>query len=289
MTDETAYTALNDDIDDHRWAYGTGFENPLSGVDTTVPDGVDGADLAAYCLMLGDDALLLSQRLQEWVTRLPELEEETALANIALDLLGQARLLLSRAGSADGSGRGEDAYAFERAPAEFRHVGLVAETDDDFGRLIARLTVFTIWRLVLFERLRDSRDPVLAAIADHGVKELRYHLEYAGQWLIRLGDGTDLSHRRSQQGLDLVAQYLAELFTATEVEDRLAAAAIAVSPASVRDEFDAVLERIVGEATLVRPQPAGAGRGRRGAPSPAGDALIEHLQSVARMLPGATW
>ena len=152
---DTAYESISEDSDTgHRWAFGTGFTDPLDGVDTTVPAGVDGADLAAYCLMLGDDALVMSHRLQQWLARAPELEEETALANIALDLLGQARLLLTRAGAADGSQRTEDDFAFGRGEREFRNVRLAEVADADFAGLVARLFAFSTWRLALFVRLR---------------------------------------------------------------------------------------------------------------------------------------
>ena len=190
---DTAYESITEETGDQRWAFGTGFADPLAGVDTAVPAGVPAADLAAYCLMLGDDALIMSHRLQEWLARAPELEEETALANIALDLLGQARLLLSRAGHADGTGRDEDAYAFGRAEHEFRNVTLAEVPDADFGGLIARLLVFSTWRLALLGRLRESRDPVLAAVAAMGVKEVAYHRDYAAQWLLRLAGGTEFS------------------------------------------------------------------------------------------------
>src|ERR1700731_4918 len=135
---DTAYEAITEDADDgHRWAFGTGFADPLAGVDTAVPEGAEGTDLGAYCLMLGDDALVMSHRLQQWLARAPELEEETALANIALDLLGQARLLLSRAGTADGSKRSEDDYAFFRDEHEFRNVRLAEADDADFAGLMA--------------------------------------------------------------------------------------------------------------------------------------------------------
>src|SRR5262245_59461580 len=126
MSDEdefSAYQSLAEETEDHRWAFGTGFTDPLAGIDTSVPDGVDAGALAAYCLMLGDDALVYSHRLQQWMTRMPELEEETALANIALDLLGQARMLLARAGQAEGRGRDEDRLAFFRDEHEFRKIG----------------------------------------------------------------------------------------------------------------------------------------------------------------------
>src|SRR5216683_6447205 len=187
MTEDefAAYRSLSEETEDHRWAFGTGFTDPLEGIDASVPDGVDARTLATYCLMLGDDALIYSHRLQQWLARAPELEEETALANIALDLLGQARLLLARAGAADGTGRGEDDYAFGRLEREFRNVRLAEVTDADFGGLIARLLVFSTWRLALLARLRDSRDPVLAAVAAKGVSEVAYHRDYAGRWAVR--------------------------------------------------------------------------------------------------------
>src|SRR5580698_3363162 len=188
-----AYQSLAEESEDHRWAFGTGFTDPLEGIDTSVPDGVDAAALAAYCMMLADDALVYSHRLQQWMTRTPELEEETALANIALDLLGQARMLLARAGRADGSGRDEDELAFFRDEAEFRNVRLVERPDADFAELAGRLLVFSTWRLALLGALTASRDPVLAAIAGKSVKELAYHRDYAARWVVRLGDGTGVS------------------------------------------------------------------------------------------------
>ena len=191
MTEDefAAYESLSEETEDHRWAFGTGFTDPLEGIDASVPDGVDARALTAYCLALGDDALIYSHRLQQWMTRLPELEEETALANIALDLLGQARMLLARAGQAEGRGRREDDLAFFRDEHEFRNVRLAEHTDADFAQL-GRLLVFSAWRLALFGRLARSADPVLAAIAAKGVSELTYHRDYAAQWVIRLGDGT---------------------------------------------------------------------------------------------------
>jgi ring-1,2-phenylacetyl-CoA epoxidase subunit PaaC len=198
---DTAYEAITEQNDSERWAFGTGFTNPLAGVDMSIPAGVDAADLAAYCLMLGDDALVMSHGLQEWLARAPELEEETGLANIALDLLGQARLLLSRAGAADGTGRSEDDYAFWRGECEFRNVWLAEVADADFAGLIARLLVFSTWRLALLTRLARSADSVLAAVAAQGLKELTYHRDYAAEWLIMLGDGTEYSRERADAAL----------------------------------------------------------------------------------------
>ena len=222
-----AYQGLSEETEDHRWAFGTGFTDPLEGIDASVPAGVDAAALATYCLMLGDDVLIYSHRLQQWMTRLPELEEETALANIALDLLGQARMLLARAGQAesalrpDGQGRREDQLAFCRAENEFRNVRLVEGLDADFAELTGRLLVFSAWRLALFGQLAGSRDPVLAAIAAKGVKELTYHRDYAAQWVIRLGDGTQLSHDKMQAALGVIWPLVDELFRADAVVARL--------------------------------------------------------------------
>ncbi|GAB3160612.1 phenylacetate-CoA oxygenase subunit PaaC [Amycolatopsis stemonae] len=285
MSFDNVYESLTEE-NDARWAFGTGFEDPLSGVDTSVPSGVDGARLAAYCLMLGDDALVFSHRLQEWCTNAPELEDEVAIANIGLDLLGQARLLLARAGKADGSGRSEDSYAFQRVENEFRNVRLAELGGGHFGHLIARLFVFSTWRLALFQRLVTSVDPVLAAIADKGVKELTYHRDYAAQWLVRLGDGTELSHERMQEGLDAVWPYVGELFRTHAVE--------LVDAASLRPEFDAVLDQALAAATLSRPtvgELAGvSGRtGRDGVHTEQLGFLLAELQSVARAMPDAKW
>src|ERR1700741_5591034 len=162
-----------------QWAFGTSFDDPLAGVDTTLVDGVDGNDLASYCVMLADDALIAAQRLAQWCTNAPELEEEVALANIGLDLLGQARLLLARAAAADSSivpalpegspVPDEDALAFFRDEPLFRCVRLVELPNGDFAHSIVRLLVFAAYRLAGFQRLEGSRDPVLAAVAAKGV------------------------------------------------------------------------------------------------------------------------
>jgi ring-1,2-phenylacetyl-CoA epoxidase subunit PaaC len=300
--EETVYDAL-----DHahggegQWAFGTGFDEPLAGVDTTVPDGIDPADLGAYCLMLGDDALVLAQRLTQWVTASPELEEEVAVANTALDLLGQARLLLARAGSVGVLGRSrdlatasipdEDALAFFRDADEFRNTGLMDAPNGDFGQTMVRLLVASTVRLAVFARLRTSRDPVLAAIAAKGVNELTYHRDHAARWVLRLGDGTEESHRRVQAGVDAVWPLLADVFTATGVEARLTAAGVAVDPADVRDEVHGVLTQVLEQATLQVPAwPADAPpRGREGEHGPALIELLVGLQGLARQHPAATW
>ena len=291
---DTAYESITEETGDQRWAFGTGFADPLAGVDTAVPAGVPAADLAAYCLMLGDDALIMSHRLQEWLARAPELEEETALANIALDLLGQARLLLSWAGHADGTGRDEDAYAFGRAEHEFRNVTLAEVPDADFGGLIARLLVFSTWRLALLGRLRESRDPVLAAVAAMGVKEVAYHRDYAAQWLLRLAGGTEFSRARASAGLAAVAPLTAELFAISDPERSLVASQAAPDPAGLKAEVDAVLAAVLDQAGLPWPelpgQPGEAGpAGRQGVHTEVMGDLVAEFQSVARAYPGATW
>jgi ring-1,2-phenylacetyl-CoA epoxidase subunit PaaC len=300
--EETVYEAL-----DHahggegHWAFGTGFDEPLAGVDTTVPEGVDPADLGEYCLMLGDDALVLAQRLTQWITAAPELEEEVAIANVALDLLGQARLLLARAGSVGVLGRSreratdtipdEDALAYFRDPDEFRNTALVEATNGDFAQTMVRLLAAATVRLAVFARLRESRDPVVAAIAAKGVNELAYHRDHAARWVLRLGDGTEESHRRAQAGADAVWPLLDDVFTATDVEARLTAAGVAVDPADVRGEVVAVLTQVLGQATLRVPEwPADvAPRGRTGEHTAELPPLLATLQGLARQHPAATW
>src|SRR5690242_2169415 len=300
--EETVYESL-----DHahggegQWAFGTGFDEPLAGVDTTVPDGIDPTDLGEYCLMLGDDALVLAQRLTQWITNAPELEEEVAVANIALDLLGQARLLLARAGSVGVLGRSrplatasipdEDALAYFRDADEFRNTGLVEAPNGDFARTMIRLLAAASVRLAVFHRLRESRDPVLAAIAAKGVNELTYHRDHAARWVLRLGDGTAESHRRAQAAADAVWPLLADVFGATPTELRMTAAGVAVDPAEVRGEVHEVLTQVLERATLTVPTwPADAApRGRLGEHGPELAELLEVLQGLARRHPAATW
>lgn len=306
MEEQNAYQSLSEttEHDDPRWAFGTGVEDVAAEITSPVPDGVDPADLAAYCLMLGDDALLCSHRLSEWVSNAPELEEEVALANTALDLLGQARVLLARAGHVEGliptagsagPARDEDALAYLRTDAEFRNVALAELSDDlDFARAIARLLIFSSWRLALLHRLLGSADPVIAAVAGKGVKELTYHRDYAARWTLRLGDGTDESHAKMQSALDALWPYVGELFRTSDEERRLVAAGVAVDPADTREEVDAVLDQVLAKATLTRPDrpfigTIGGRSGRQGVHTEhLGHALAE-MQSLARQHPGAAW
>ncbi|WP_328302912.1 1,2-phenylacetyl-CoA epoxidase subunit PaaC [Actinomycetospora sp. NBC_00405] len=302
--DENVYDALSTADDDGRWAFGTGFDagDPaFTAITAPAPEGVDQADLATYCLMLADDALIASQRLAGWTAKAPELEEEVALANIALDLLGQARVLLSRAGHLGaaepyrvGPQDDEDVLTYFRDDRAFRNVTL-AETDlGDFGRTIAWILVFAAWRLALMQRLTGSRDPVLAAVAGKAVKELTYHRDYAAQWVLRLGDGTELSHARMQDGLDGVWPHVDELFLAHDVERRLVEAGVAVDPAELRGDVDAVVAQVLPAATLTRPETPAVGLvggrgGRDGVHTEALGGVLALMQSLARAHPGATW
>ena len=281
--DGSPYDLLAQDHDEgHRWAFGTGFTDPLEGIDTSVPERLDPGALVRYCLALGDDALIYSHRLQEWVARLPELEEETAVANIALDLLGQARMLLARAGGI--VGQTEDQLAYFRAEKEFRNVRLAEHADRDFAELVVRLLMFSTWRLALFEELSAAPDPVLAAIAAKGVNELAYHRDYAASWVIRLGDGTPLSHAKAQAALDALWPLLGELFRPDpDALGRADSGAV-----------DAVLDKVLAMAGLNRPTaaalaPVGGKAGRDGVHTEAMGYILAELQSVARAHPDATW
>jgi ring-1,2-phenylacetyl-CoA epoxidase subunit PaaC len=286
MAFDNVYESIVEDNDEARWAYGTEFSDPLAEVDATVPSDVDTADLAEYCLLLGDDALIMSHRLQEWCAHAPELEDEVALANIGLDLLGQARLLLGRAAAIRNTD--EDSLAFLRGPAEFRNVTLVEIANGDFARSIARLLVFATWRLALLSRLTGSRDPMLAAIAAKGIKEVTYHRDYAARWTVRLGDGTELSRERMRSGLAAVEPLIGELFAAHPVERRLAG--VAVDPDTVQAECVEVLDRVLAAARLDPVAIAdGVLTGRNGDHTAEFAALLTELQSVARANPGATW
>ncbi len=286
-------------VNDAHWAFGTDFEDPLAGVDTTIPDGMDPHELATYCLMLGDDALVLSQRLSEWCSRAPDLEEDIALTNIALDLLGQARLLLARAAAADphvvpslpdGSAvPAEDALAFFRSAQEFRNVRLVEAPNGDFAETIARLLVFSTYRLAIFERLSESSDVVLAAVAAKGVKELTYHRDFAGRWFVTLAQGTAESRRRLEAGLAEVWPMRAELFETHPVEAR-----VGIDPAKVADDVEVILEQVFAVSGLARPDVAPmagvrARKGRDGMHTEAMSRLVAELQVVAREHPMGTW
>jgi ring-1,2-phenylacetyl-CoA epoxidase subunit PaaC len=287
-----------------QWAFGTDFADPLAGIDAAIPDGAQPRALAEYCLMLGDDALVFSHRLSQWCSRAPELELDIALANIALDLLGQARLLLARAASADPSVvpplpqgspvPAEDALAFFRDDQAYRNAWLAEMPNGDFGQTVARILVFAAARLAVLERLRASRDAVLAAIADKGVRELAYHRDFAGRWFLTLARGTQESRRRVIAGLAEAWRHHDELFSAHPVERQLSACDVAVDPAAVAGEADAALAQVFAAAGVEWPAVPQAGalggrRGRDGAHTEALSLLLAQMQSVARAHPLGRW
>lgn len=307
MDDDSVYGGLL--ADDVHWAFGAGpestpGEDPVaSAVAAPVPDGIDRAVLATYCLMLGDDALVFSQRLSEWCSRAPDLEEDIALANIALDLLGQARLLLGRAAVVDPSlvpdlgdspVPGEDRLAFFRGHQEFRNVRLAEVPNGDFGETIARLLLFATWRLALLERLVDSRDPVLAATAAKGVNELAYHRDFAGRWFLTLARGTDESQRRVVTGLTDLLPLWPELFEPHAIEREAAETGVGVDPATIAPAAEVVLEQVLAASGVERPDVAPlagvSGRtGRDGMHTEALSLMLAEMQSVARAHPRGRW
>ncbi len=246
--------------------------------------------VAPYALALGDDALILAQRLGEWVASAPELEEDVALANLALDLLGQARLLLTYAGETERAGRDEDDLAYLRDDRDFRNVQLVEIPNGDFAVTMARQLAFSAYQLELYDALRASTDATLAAIAEKAVKEVAYHRDHATQWVLRLGDGTTESHRRMQRGLETVWPYVDELFAADEVSAALVPLGVAVDPASLRPAWQEYVEGVLREAALELPAPTWtANAGRAGLHTEHLGYLLAQMQHLHRSHPGATW
>ncbi len=261
-----------------------------------LPDGDRGGSpvampaLATYALRLGDDALVLAHRLGEWIAAAPQLEEDIALGNIGLDLLGQARTLLTYAGDVEGAGRDEDDLAYLRDERDFLNVQLVEIPNGDFAMTVARQLVFSTYQLALYDALCGSSDETLAGIAGKAVKEVDYHRDHATQWVLRLGDGTAESHRRMQDGLAAVWPYLDELFTTDDLEQDLVRAGVAVDSAALRPGWDAYIDDVLAQATLERPGAGWTARGgRRGVHSEAMGFLLAEMQHLHRSHPGASW
>ncbi len=239
--------------------------------------------LQTYTLRLGDDCLVLGQRLSEWASRGPTLEEDVALLNLSLDLLGTARSLLGAVGD-------EDALAFLRDEPHWTNVLLVELDNGDFGKTMARQLLISAYQVPLWTALSASTDPLLAGVAGKAVKEATYHLDHACSWMVRLGDGTEESHVRAQAGLDAVWPYAAELFEADEVVTSLVEQGIAADPSVLLAPWQATVERVLAEATLAVPttdwQPTG---GRQGKHTEAFGYLLAEMQHLHRSHPGATW
>ena len=253
---------------------------------------VDQIALASYVLGLGDDALILAQRLGEWITRAPQIEEDIALGNIALDLLGQARTLLSYAGDVDGviTGipRDEDDLAFLRDEREFCNIQLVEIENGDFAVTMARQLIFSAYQYELYTALLTSTDPTLSALAGKAVKEVDYHRDHATQWVLRLGDGTPESHHRMQAAVDRVWPYVQEMFDSSDVVAALPG--IAAEPAALRPPWTEYVENVISAATLTVPTPTWRSRGgRSGYHSENLGHLLPEMQNLHRSHPGATW
>jgi ring-1,2-phenylacetyl-CoA epoxidase subunit PaaC len=243
-----------------------------------------------YLLRLGDSALILGQRLSEWCGHGPVLEEDIALTNIALDLIGQARLLLTHAARIEGAGRDEDQLAFLRTEAQYRNLTLVELPNLDFGHTVMRNLLFSAYQLDLWTALQRSVDPELAAIAAKSAKETRYHLRHASDWVVRLGDGTQQSHARAQAALDALWPYTAEFFAPDATEQEVAAAGIGVEGASLEPGWSALVRPVLEEATLtVPPASPFRSRGRLGVHTEHIGHLLTEMQYLQRVYPGAQW
>lgn len=251
-------------------------------------------DVAEYALRLGDDALILAQRLGHWISRAPELEEDVALGNIALDQLGHARSFLTYAGAGladDGEpARTEDDLAYFRREHEFRSAHLFEQPNGDFAATIARQFIVSTYQHLLYSHLTQSSDPTIAAISAKAVKEVDYHQDHSVQWLLRLAGGTDESRRRMIHGLAIMWPYVQELFDDDSLTTRLAEAGVAVLPSSLRGEFDRMVAEVLAEAGLEAPAvPQAVGGGREGHHSEHLGYILAEMQVLAREYPGASW
>ena len=261
--------------------------SPVSEHDEAVPAPAS-ADVAAYAIRLGDDALILSHRLSEWSAHSPQIEEDLALANIALDLLGQARTLLAYGGAF--SGRSEDDLAYLREERQFTNLQLTEIENGDFAVTMIRQLLFSCYQYELYRDLQSSRDAQLAAIAAKAVKEVAYHIEHARAWVIRLGDGTELSHQRSQAALEAVWPFTHELFADDELARRVADLGVGPLPSGLRPAWLGSVQAVLTEATLTVPagdwKPSG---GRDGLHTEGFGYLLAEMQHLHRSHPGAQW
>ena len=248
-----------------------------------------------YVTRLGDNALVLGQRLAEWCGHGPVLEEDLALTNIALDLIGQARLLLAHAGALEGQGRNEDELAFQRDEPDFRNWTLMELPNgvgkhDDYAITITRNFLAGALHKLLWQTLTQSSDPELAAIAARATKEAGAHWRHASEWMVRLGDGTELSRQRMQAALDRLWPYTEEFWTPDPVEQAVAAAGIGAATASLRADWDAMIDDVLARATLARPRASEfRSTGKLGSHSEHLGFLLAEMQSLARQHPGASW
>lgn len=246
--------------------------------------------LFSYLLRQGDSCLILGHRLSEWCGHAPQLELDIALANVALDLTGQADAFLTLAAEVEGQGRDADALAFHRDVLDYRNLLLVEQPNEDFGLTIARQFLFDAWQVEFYGALARSADPRLAALAAKGLREATYHERFSGEWLVRLGDGTDESHARAQGAIDELWTYTGEMFERDAIVDALVAQGIAPDPQALKPAWDARVAEVLAEATLRRPadgwMQSGGLKGRHGE---ALGHLLAELQFLPRAYPGARW
>jgi ring-1,2-phenylacetyl-CoA epoxidase subunit PaaC len=243
-----------------------------------------------YLLRLGDDRLVLGHRLSEWCGHGPILEEDIALTNIALDLIGEATLLLKLAGQVEGKGRSEDALAYVRDGIDFRNALMLELPKGDFGFTILRQFFFSVYSLLQMEALTRSSNADLSGIAAKAVKESRYHVRHCAEWVVTLGDGTEESHSRAQAALDDLWRYTGELFIADDVDREVANAGLGVDPSTLSDRWNAEVARVLDEATLTIPKSGYMQRGgREGKHTEHLGHMLSEMQIVARSHPGASW
>jgi ring-1,2-phenylacetyl-CoA epoxidase subunit PaaC len=243
-----------------------------------------------YVLGLADDALILGHRLSEWCGHAPLLEEEVALANIGLDLIGQARALYDYAGAIERKGRDQDALAYLRDAPQYRNLLLVEQPNGDFAMTIARQFFYAAHAVPFWHLMTGSRDATLAAIAGTARHEAEYHRRHAGEWLVRLGDGTEESHRRAQAAVDALWPYTGEMFEADASVAKLVARGIAADPAVLRAEWDQTADATLATATLTRPADGWMqSGGRHGRHSEHLGYILAELQFLQRAYPGAQW
>lgn len=246
--------------------------------------------LVRYVLARADDALILGHRLSEWCGHAPMMEEDMALANIGLDLIGQARALYGYAAEVEAAGNDEDRYAYLRGVRQYRNLLLVEQPNGDFARTIVRQFFYSAFADPYWRAMTDSADPTLAAIAAKSEKESAYHLRHSAEWVIRLGDGTDESHARAQAAVEELWPYTGEVFAADEGEAGLIAQRVAVDPENLRETWSATVAAVLAEATLTAPSTSWSQRGGRdGRHSEHLGHLLSELQYLQRSYPGATW
>ncbi|CAM5540143.1 MULTISPECIES: 1,2-phenylacetyl-CoA epoxidase subunit PaaC [Streptomyces] len=256
----------------------------------TRPEQVTEAALARYTLRIGDDALVLAQRLCRWITRAPTIEEDLALSNIALDLVGHARTLLALGGRLDGTGRTEDDLAFLRTEREFTNALLVELPGGDFARTVARQLAYTHHAVLLYGALAESTHQELAAFAVRAAKEVAYHRRHADDWVVRLGLGTEESARRMRAGLERVWPCTAELFEEDPLVRGLVASGAVPAPGPLHERWRQEVAAVLDRAGLPLPAPKWhATGGRDGLHTEAFGPLVAELQSVRRQFPGGTW